>query len=62
MRKMYKLAKDIYYLSVEFEKSGKQVKEGRAGIFAEITQIIEKGVVDEKNKCNKIGSCFSRNL
>jgi len=37
---LYELSKKIYYMVVEFEKSGLQVSQGRTEIFAEIGGII----------------------
>ena len=41
---LYALAKKIYYISVEFEKSGRQVREGRTEIFAELAKAIHTDI------------------
>jgi hypothetical protein len=40
----YKLAEKLYWMAVEFEKSGRQVKEGRTGIYAELAHAIMEGM------------------
>ena len=45
---LYELSKKIYYMAVEFEKSGLQVSQGRTEIFAEMGRII-KMRIEEKS-------------
>ena len=43
--KIFKLSEKIYYLSVEFERSDRQVTEGRTEIFAEIAYAISQAIL-----------------